>query len=202
MKITTAAMAALGVFIAVQAGAQDQEPASSRSRDTALSAPYNGPMMGPRPGEPTPPPPPGPRPPDVVARGPSIELALEAAKAVVTSCKGYQVGIAVLDAAGLPKLYYVPDGTAGSHAYTGFRKANSALLIGAPSEQITTRIATDKGLADKVAASTNYASWAGGLPIMVNGEVIGAIGVSGAEPSEKDEACARDGLREIQSRLK
>jgi uncharacterized protein GlcG (DUF336 family) len=44
-------------------------------------------------------------------------------------------------------------------------------------------------------------TWAGGILITVGGEVIGAIGVSGAQPSAKDEACAIDGLNKIKSRL-
>ena len=38
--------------------------------------------------------------------------------------------------------------------------------------------------------------------IAVGAEVIGAVGVSGAEPSEKDEACAMDGIKAVQSMLK
>ena len=70
------------------------------------------------PGPPPPPPPERPLP-----RAPSLELALEAARAIVDACKGYHVGVSIIDAAGTPKLYYIPDGTDGSHAYTGFRKA-------------------------------------------------------------------------------
>jgi uncharacterized protein GlcG (DUF336 family) len=45
----------------------------------------------------------------------------------------------------------------------------------------------------------------GALPIMVGGEVIGAIGVSGAAGSpigHQDEVCAQAGLDKISSRLK
>jgi len=158
-------------------------------------------------GPPPPPPPPsgprGPRPPDVIARGPSIELALEAARTIVASCKGYHVGISILDAAGTPKLYYIPDDTAGNHAYTGYRKANTALAFRMPSGQVAAALKADPTLAAKYAADAgNYVTWAGGILITVHDEVIGAIGVSGAEPSEKDEACAIDGLNKIKSRLR
>lgn len=190
--------AALALSLIGAGAAFAQAPAGSRP-----DAPYNGQPAGPNPSDPNPPPPPpGPRPPDVVAVSVPIDLAIVAAKATAAACTGYHVGIAILDQAGLPKLYYIPEGTAGGHAYTGFRKANTALLIGAPSEQIRARMAADKALADKVAASTNYVSWAGGLPIFAGGKLVGAIGVSGAEPSEKDEACAVEGLKAIQDRLK
>jgi uncharacterized protein GlcG (DUF336 family) len=131
-----------------------------------------------------------------------MDLALEAAKAAVEACQGFHVGVSVIDAAGLPKLYYIADGTAGTHAMTGFRKANTALLMKGPSESVLEAIKTDKALADKVTGNPDYIGFAGGMPIKAGDEIIGAIGVSGAEPSAKDEACARAALAKIQSRLK
>jgi uncharacterized protein GlcG (DUF336 family) len=42
----------------------------------------------------------------------------------------------------------------------------------------------------------------GGVSIKVGGQIIGAIGVSGAPGGQFDEACARDALAKIQDRLK
>ena len=139
----------------------------------------------------------------MVARGLAIDLAVAAAKTIVASCKGYHVGISILDAAGTPKLYYIADGTAGTHAYTGYRKAHTALAFNMPSGQVEAATKSDPALAAKYAAdASNFVTWAGGILITVGGEVIGAIGVSGAQPSAKDEACAIDGLNKIKSRLK
>jgi len=41
----------------------------------------------------------------------------------------------------------------------------------------------------------------GGLPIRIEGSLIGAVGVSGAPGGDKDEACARAGLDRVQERL-
>jgi uncharacterized protein GlcG (DUF336 family) len=162
----------------------------------------NGPPPGPMPGTPGGPPL-GPRPPDVVARSAPIDVAVDLAKAIVVSCKGYHVGISILDAAGTPKLYYIPDGTGGTHAYTGYRKANTALAFKMPSGKVADAAKADPAIAAKLAAdANNYVTWAGGVLIMAGNEVIGAVGVSGAEPSAKDEACALDGLKKVQSRLK
>jgi len=38
------------------------------------------------------------------------------------------------------------------------------------------------------------AAWGGGFPIKVNGEVVGAIGLSGAPTVENDVDCARAAL--------
>jgi uncharacterized protein GlcG (DUF336 family) len=138
----------------------------------------------------------------VIARGPSIEVALEMARTIVASCKGYHVGISILDAAGTPKLYYIPDGTAGTHAYTGYRKANTALVFKMPSGKVADAAKSDHAIAARLAADPgNFVTWAGGMPLMAGNEIIGAVGVSGAEPSEKDEACAIDGIRKVQARL-
>jgi uncharacterized protein GlcG (DUF336 family) len=150
--------------------------------------------------------PPGPMPPRPaqrpVPRGPSIDLSLEAAKAIVEACRGYHVGVSIIDSAGTPKLYYIPDGTDGSHAYTGFRKAYTALTFKMPTSQVGVLTKTDAGVAAKVKADTNLLTFAGGIPLTVGDQVIGAVGVSGAEPSAKDEECGLAGIARIKDRLK
>jgi uncharacterized protein GlcG (DUF336 family) len=145
------------------------------------------------------PPPPKPRP---LPRAPSLDLALEAAQAIVSACRGHHVGVSVIDAAGTPKLYYVPDGTDGAHAYMGFRKAYTALVFKMPTSRVGELTRTDAKVAAKIEADTNLESFAGGLPLLVNGEVIGAVGVSGAEPSAKDEECGLAGIARIAGRLR
>jgi uncharacterized protein GlcG (DUF336 family) len=136
------------------------------------------------------------------ARGPSVDLALQAAQAAVAACAGSHVGVAIIDSAGTPKLYYVPDGTAGFHAYTGFRKAYTALTFKMPTSQVGSLSKTDSVVAAKITADTNFLSFAGGVPIKVGEEIIGAIGVSGAEPSSIDEECANAGLEKVKALLK
>ena len=120
--------------------------------------------------------------PKIPARGTSIDLAYEAAKAAVASCVGKPIGVAIVDKSGQAKLVYIPDGSVTDNAATAMRKANTALLIGAPSNQLYARATADKTLAGKVLNNPSYIIWGGGLPITVNGEVIGAIGVSAAAP--------------------
>ena len=148
-------------------------------------------------------PPRGPRTPEVVPPSVPIDLAVAAAKAAAASCAGSHVGVAILDQAGGAKLYYVGDGAGAAHATRAAHKASSALLIKAPSEGLKDRVASDPAVADKVNADkSSFMGMAGGLPILRNGEMIGAIGVSGAEPSSKDEECAAAGLKEIEAQLK
>jgi len=154
-------------------------------------------------GLPFPPGPPPPPPPErPVPKAPPLELALEAAKAIVAACNGYHVGVSIIDAAGTPKLYYIPDGTDGSHAYTGFRKAYTALTFKMPTSRVGALTKTDPAVVARVKADTNLLTFAGGLVLEAGGEVIGALGVSGAEPSAKDEECGLAGVVRIRERLK
>lgn len=154
-------------------------------------------------GLPFPPGPLPPRPPEPpLPRSPPLALALEAAQAIVEACKGYHVGVSVIDAAGAPKLYYIPDGTDGSHAYTGFRKAYTALTFKMPTSEVGPLTRTDPAVKARIKADTNLLTFAGGMLLKAGDEVIGAVGVSGAEPSAKDEECGLVGINKIKDRLK
>jgi uncharacterized protein GlcG (DUF336 family) len=161
-------------------GQSDMSGASSFPGD--IGRPFQGlPLPN---GAPRPPTMPGP------ALGPTLEKALTLAKAAVAACKGFHVGVSVIDSEGTPKLYYVPDGTGGYHAYIAFRKAYTALRFNQSSAEVGAQTKNDPALAAKIVADTNFMSFAGGLPILEHGRVVGAIGVSGAEPSAADERCA------------
>jgi uncharacterized protein GlcG (DUF336 family) len=188
----------LAVFIsATSAGSADETKEKSVAFPGDLGRPFDGlPLVtGParRPPWPSRPPP---------ARALALDLALRAAQEAVAACAGSHVGVAIIDAGATPKLYYIPDGTAGFHAYTGFRKAYTALTFKMPTSELGTLSKTDKTVAAKITADTNFLSFAGGVPIRAGDEIIGAIGVSGAEPSSIDEKCANAGLEKIKGLVK
>lgn len=54
----------------------------------------------------------------------------------------------------------------------------------------------DEGMKLGFAARPRMVVFGGGLPIRIDGELVGGIGVSGAS-AEQDEACARAGLEAI-----
>ncbi|MGH6617558.1 GlcG/HbpS family heme-binding protein [Sphingomonas sp.] len=129
-------------------------------------------------------------------------MALVAAKAAAAACTGSRIGVAIIDSAGMPKLFYIPDGTTGYHAYTGFRKAWTALTFRMPTSEVGALTRANPAVRARIVDDSNFLSFAGGLPIFVKHELIGAIGVSGAEPSATDERCAVIALGKIQSRLR
>jgi uncharacterized protein GlcG (DUF336 family) len=175
---------------------------SASAAPTATGSGFPGDKGRPFDGLPFPPGPLPPRPPErPVPKGPALDLALEAARAMVDACKGYHVGISIIDSAGTPKLYYIPDGTDGSHAYTGFRKAYTALTFKMPTSRVGELTKTDPAVVARIKADVNLLTFAGGVPIKAGATIIGAVGVSGAEPSAKDEECALAGLEKIKDRL-
>jgi uncharacterized protein GlcG (DUF336 family) len=144
-------------------------------------------------------------PPESTARGPSMKLAITAAQAAVDSCTaaGYRVGAAVIDSAGEARAMLTADGSDGSHVFVAMRKALTALAFKMPSSLANKRVSTDASLLSKV--TPNMFVEGGAIPIEVGGDLIGAIGVSGAGGAvigQQDEVCAAAGLNSIQHQLK
>jgi uncharacterized protein GlcG (DUF336 family) len=143
--------------------------------------------------------------PESVARGPSMNLAIEAARAAIETCRaeGYRVGVSVIDSVGEARAMLTADGSDGSHIFVATRKALTALAFEMPSSKAAEMVLQDKGMLTRIAP--NMFVMGGALPITVGHATIGAIGVSGAAGrpfGHQDEVCAEAGLRRIQSRLK
>jgi uncharacterized protein GlcG (DUF336 family) len=143
--------------------------------------------------------------PESTARGPSLALALEAAQAAIETCrtKGYRIGVSVIDSVGEARAMITADGADGSHVFVAMRKALTALATEMPSAKAADLVAADKTLLARI--KPNMFVMGGALPIVVNHETIGAIGVSGAAGmpfGHQDELCADAGLLKIQNRLK
>ncbi len=137
------------------------------------------------------------------ARGVPLELALEAAKVAVDTCKGIdqKVGVSVLDSAGELRLVLAADGAANRGVQNSALKAKAALAFEIPSGQVAERAKTDTAVASRLAANPTWLARAGAIPVRVGDTLIGAIGVGGARGSDKDEACAVAGLDKVRSRL-
>src|SRR5208283_4262702 len=138
------------------------------------------------------------------ARGPELDLALEAAQAALEAGKAgdQKVAVSVIDSAGVLKAVLVSDGVGPRAVQNSNFKAQAALAFKESSGQLADQVKTDKDLAEKVAANPNYVARAGAVLLKVNNEIVGAIGVGGARGSEKDEQYALAGVQKIEARLK
>lgn len=141
------------------------------------------------------------------SRSLSLELASEAAWAALRHCRaqGYSVAAAVVDRGGNLQAY-LRDRFAGPHTTeTAIRKAWTANSF----RQSTADLADllKRGvIPNQVQHNPGALLVGGGLVIVVQGSIIGGIGVSGAPPgnSEKDSidgACAQAGLDAIKETL-
>jgi uncharacterized protein GlcG (DUF336 family) len=142
-----------------------------------------------------------PREPRVAAPAPPIALALKAALAIAEACKQYPLGIAVTDSEGVATLIYVPDGNQAWHGYSAVRKAYTAVTFATNTSQLVKKAQEDPAFTAQIKADPNLQAFSGGLVLKSGGKVVGAIGVSGAEPGGHDEECGLVGLNLIKDEL-
>jgi uncharacterized protein GlcG (DUF336 family) len=141
-------------------------------------------------------------PPESTAPGPNLKLAIAGARAAVAACgaAGYRVGVTVIDSAGEARAMLTADGSDGSHVFVAMRKALVALQFQMPSSEADSKVHQDPTLLKRVTPAMFVEG--GALPILVKGQVIGAIGVSGAAGTpigHQDEVCAAAGLKKMRA---
>ena len=147
-----------------------------------------------------------PVPPPVRGHGPGLALALEAAQAAQQACKdkGLKSTTLVVDSLGNPVVLPVGDGMLPINSAMDARKAAAVLKFKEPSGVTMKRLNGDPELVSEVKHDPAIGEvLQGGLPLIANGELVGAIAVSGAYgPADTDEKCAKIGLDKIAARLK
>jgi uncharacterized protein GlcG (DUF336 family) len=111
------------------------------------------------------------------------------------------VVVVVLDPYGLVVHEHRMDGEGWIQVNATEQKARTALRTRAPSHVLTNRNIQDP-FTNQNMAGYGLTTQEGGLPIIVNGQLIGAIGVGGIPPAERtatygEEKCARDALEAV-----
>jgi glc operon protein GlcG len=125
-------------------------------------------------------------------------ISLEGAKKIVAEAVVYAKAnnapggaIAVVDAGG--NLLYLErlDNTFAAAAEVAIKKANTAALFKAPSSKLENSINSGR----QALITVGHTFLQGGIPIILDGEVIGAIGVSGSASAQQDEDMANAGAK-------
>jgi len=137
-----------------------------------------------------------------VEKNVSMAMAMAVMQGVLDQCTkdGYKVSITIVDKAGNVAAQLRGDGTnphtmefSRLKAYTSRTRGQTSLefmkLIADPANAYLKQIPNTVGVG-------------GGVPIKAGGEVIGAVGVSGAPGGEKDEVCANAGIAKVEAALK
>ncbi|MBV1703003.1 MAG: heme-binding protein [Hyphomicrobiales bacterium] len=125
--------------------------------------------------------------------------ALKAAQAARAECakRGWQVTVAVTDPSGLP-IVVLRDRFAGWHTVAAAEgKARTSAswreATGIVAQRVNKPGSAEQGIKDL----PGVVMIGGGMPIESAGQLVGAIGVSGAPGGENDEICAKAGLDAI-----
>jgi len=125
-------------------------------------------------------------------------ISADAARKIAEGCeayakgKGWHVSVWVLDETLTPLYFYRMQGTPMFTVKPALMKAEAAVRTGQPNDAYVQN-ATTRGpfVATVNAIAQNYVLSPGGLPILIDGQVAGGIGIGG---STDDRACAQAGI--------
>ena len=133
-------------------------------------------------------------------------LTLEGAKHVAAAAVAYAhahdapgASIAIVDAGGHTIYLERLDGTFGASSDVSIGKARTAANFKHATRALEDSINNGRPALAAVIASTPFTPLRGGVPILVNGQIVGAIGVSGAATADQDEEIATAGARALES---
>ena len=128
----------------------------------------------------------------------SFELAEKMVNAAVAKAKeiGVSENVVILDDGGNLKAFGRMDGAPLPTIEMAQNKAYTALL-GVSTQDFFNFIQSDPSLLAGIPTLSRIAAWGGGFPVTLNGEVVGAIGVSGAPAVQNDIDCPRAALAPV-----
>ena len=139
----------------------------------------------------------------------SAALANELVGETVAICakQGHKVWAVVVNLDGVRQALLRGDGAPIHSQDNAFYKAYSAASITlgrneGSTKEVADRMAKAAPSAVPFTQLPNVTYGQGGLTIKAGGQVISAIGVSGAPGGQFDEACAREAIAKIQDRIK
>jgi uncharacterized protein GlcG (DUF336 family) len=129
----------------------------------------------------------------------TLEASEKIAQGAVAACRkqGIQIGVTVVDRSGDAMVFLRDTLAPRITIEISKQKAFTAVNFNAPLSTMENRFTKPfaVGKVDGLVFS------AGGVPISVAGNIVGAVGVSGAATGEQDEACAVEGIKSIQFEL-
>ena len=131
-------------------------------------------------------------------------LTLEAARVALAASEaeavknGWRVVIAVVDDGGHPMLLVRLDGAQWSSISTAVEKARAATAWKRPTRLLEESV--NNGRTAFLSINQGMALLQGGVPIEIEGAVLGAVGVSGVKASD-DEIVALAGVNALKSAL-
>ncbi len=132
----------------------------------------------------------------------TLEKAIEALRA--SEAKALELGItvstAIVDDYGVLIAFSRMDGALNISPRFSQAKAHTSAALGLPSGDVAAYVGDNKPY---MGANTFFShEWmviAGGLPVKLEGKVVGAVGVGGSMDVNQDVMCAQEALRVLES---
>jgi uncharacterized protein GlcG (DUF336 family) len=123
---------------------------------------------------------------------------IEASEAAATDM-GLMMAIAIVDESGVLKAFSRMDGASLLSINLAVDKAYSAAAYGIPTHEWFDFIKADPPLLHGITKTPRLITFGGGYPVEIDGEVVGAIGVSGGHYTQ-DMEVAQAGLAILEPR--
>ena len=129
------------------------------------------------------------------------QISLGAAKKIARVCrdfaaaKGGSMSLYILDTHGELVHMERMDGQVYNNIRTALLKAETSLQSRVPTSVYTAQGRNNPGGLNRTIAQYDFFTNSGGLPIVVDGQMIGVIGVGGGAGGGGDENCAIEGLK-------
>ncbi len=128
-----------------------------------------------------------------------LDMAQKAANAAMAKCiaDGYRVSVAVVARSGSTKVLIKGDGSGPHSVGSSTGKAFTSASMGQPTAKLAALIKEKPELEGLRDMDSRLVILGGGLPIKIDGALVGGIGVGGAPGGHLDEACAKVGVEAI-----
>ncbi|HTV24138.1 MAG TPA: heme-binding protein [Polyangiaceae bacterium] len=125
----------------------------------------------------------------------NVDVARRAAVAAIVEGKknGWTVAAAVVDSGGALVYFERIDGTQYGSSDVAIAKARSAAAFKRPTKAFEEAVA---GGRNAILSLPGAIPLEGGIPIILDGKIVGALGVSGAT-SQQDGVCAQAGVNSV-----
>ena len=107
------------------------------------------------------------------------------------------ITVVVVDESGVTKEMLRMDGAPLVSVQTATNKAYSAAAIGMPPDDFYAAIESDEAAVAEFGTRPGLALIAGGLPVLTDGKVAGAIGVAGAMTAAEDRRIAEAAISKV-----
>ena len=133
------------------------------------------------------------------------QISLATAKALGDHCiaeaasKNLGASVVIVDQFGIITYYVRADGQGKANTETALMKAKTVLNTRGPSKAVMNAVRSGAQSESRAISFGNFAN-AGALPIVVDGQFLGAIGVGGMAPTPgtwSDEICAHNALTAV-----